>query len=122
MDRLLNFVARLLGDVGTVFYLSMFIIAGFVVTAVAIPEVIEQTAQQILDATATNVGWMYLLVTSGFVVFTLSLALSKYGSTRLAESSGLPASSAVRCLWCDGDAVDPTTRSIRHGELCVEAR
>lgn len=90
MNRLRNFMTRLLGDVGTVFYLSMLIVAGFIATAAVIPEVVEQTAQQILDATATNVGWMYLLVTSGFVVFTLSLALSKYGSLRLGPDDEAP--------------------------------
>ena len=90
MNRPLNFVAGLLGDVGIVFYLSILIIAGFVATAALIPEVVGQTAQQILDATATNVGWMYLLVTSGFVVFTLSLALSRYGSLRLGPEDEAP--------------------------------
>lgn len=83
MNRLNEFSTRMLGDVGPVFYLSAIIIAGFVLAAAAIPDTVERTAQLILDATASNVGWMYLLVTTGFVVFTLSLALSKYGAIRL---------------------------------------
>lgn len=90
MNRLRLFMARLLGDVGTVFYMSLLIIAGFVATAALIPEVVGHAAQRILDATATNVGWMYLLVTSGFVVFMLSLALSKYGSLRLGPEEEAP--------------------------------
>lgn len=90
MNRLSTIVARLLGDVGTVFYLSVFIVGGFVATAAAVPDVVERAARQILDATATNVGWMYLLVTSGFVVFTLSLAFSKYGRIRLGSDDEAP--------------------------------
>lgn len=90
MNRLRNFMTRLLGDVGAVFYLSMLLVAGFISTAAVVPEVVEQTAQQILDATATNVGWMYLLATSGFVVFTLSLALSRYGNLRLGPDDEAP--------------------------------
>ena len=66
-----GFFSRLLGDVGTVFYVSVLIIAAFVAVAASWPEMVEQGAQQVLDATATNVGWLYLLATSGFVIFTL---------------------------------------------------
>jgi glycine betaine transporter len=50
------FFCRLLGDVGTVFYISILIIATFVAVAASSPEMLEQGAQQVLDATATNLG------------------------------------------------------------------
>ncbi|MDA3807890.1 MAG: BCCT family transporter [Thiomicrorhabdus sp.] len=84
------FFNRLLGDVGTVFYISLLIIASFVAVAASSPEMVQQVAQQILDATATNVGWIYLLATSGFVIFTLSIALSKYGQLRLGPDGEPP--------------------------------
>ena len=82
MNRLSNFAARLLGDTGVVFYLSVLIVAGFVAAAAIAPGTVEQISQQILDVTAKNVGWLYLFVTTGFVLFTIFLALSKFGAVR----------------------------------------
>lgn len=84
------FFSRLLGDVGTVFYISVLIIAAFVAVAASRPEMVEQGAQQVLDATATNVGWLYLLATSGFVIFTLSIAFSKFGKLRRGPDGEAP--------------------------------
>jgi len=52
----------LLGDVGTVFHTSVAIIVAFVLVAMLDPEAVERTASGLLDATATRVGWMYLLM------------------------------------------------------------
>lgn len=90
MSRLSNFVKRLLGDVGPVFYLSVLIVAGFVGTTAAYPEIVEKIAQRVLDATATNLGWMYLFATTGFVFFVGALALSKFGNIRLGPDDELP--------------------------------
>ncbi|MBN1615057.1 MAG: BCCT family transporter [Deltaproteobacteria bacterium] len=90
MSRLAKFFNELLGDVGVVFYSSVLIIAGFVILTATYPQAVEQTAQRILDATATNFGWMYLLGTSGFVLFAFSLALSKYGGIRLGPKAEPP--------------------------------
>lgn len=90
MIRLSNFFVRLLGDVGPVFYCSVFIIAGFVAVAAMYPEGVEQSAQQVLDATATNFGWMYLFATTGFVLFAGFLALSKFGGIRLGPDNEPP--------------------------------
>ncbi|MGM0577728.1 MAG: BCCT family transporter [Myxococcota bacterium] len=79
-----------MGDVGAVFYLSLVLVVGFVAAAALYPATVEQVAQRILDATATNVGWMYLLATSGFVLFMLFLALSKFGSIRLGPEGEPP--------------------------------
>jgi glycine betaine transporter len=84
------FFSKLLGDVGTVFYISVLIIATFVAVAASRPEMVEQVAQQVLDATATNVGWLYLMATSAFVIFTLSIALSKFGKLRLGPDDEPP--------------------------------
>jgi len=85
-----GFFSRLLGDVGAVFYISALIIAAFVAVAASRPEMVEQGAQQVLDATATNVGWLYLLATSGFVIFTLSIAFSKFGKLCLGPDGEPP--------------------------------
>ncbi len=90
MTRLQAFAARVLGDVGTVFYVSAFIIAAFVCTTALYPIEVEQVAQRVLDATARNVGWMYLFATSGFVLFIAALALSKYGAIKLGPDGEPP--------------------------------
>ena len=71
MIRLATFLKRNLGDVGVVFYTSLLIITAFVVTSALEPEAVEAVAQKVLAATAQNVGWMYLMATTGFVLFIL---------------------------------------------------
>ncbi|WP_445928843.1 BCCT family transporter [Marinimicrobium sp. C2-29] len=39
----------------------------------------------VLDATARNVGWTYLMATTGFVLFILFLAVSRFGGLRLGQ-------------------------------------
>lgn len=89
-SRLSSFVARLLGDVGTVFYLSLLLVVGFVVAAVMEPAIIEQVSKRILDATARNVGWLYLFVTTGFLLFTIFIAFSKFGNVRFGPDNEPP--------------------------------
>ncbi|SEO78484.1 glycine betaine transporter [Salinihabitans flavidus] len=75
--------ASLLGDVGAVFRVSVAIVAVFVITAAIAPARVEELAQIVLHATAENVGWMYLLVTTGFVGFIFFLGFSRTGDIRL---------------------------------------
>ena len=90
MNVIAIFLRRYLGDVGLVFYISVVVIAAFVTTAALQPEMVESIAQKVLDATARNVGWMYLMATTGFVLFVLFLAFSKFGSIRLGPDNELP--------------------------------
>jgi len=90
MDRLRRWKNQLLGDVGTVFYLSLLLIAGFLAAAMVDPETVQRQAQKILDATANNFGWLYLMATSGFVLFALGLAFSRFGSIRLGPDDEPP--------------------------------
>lgn len=83
-------VRRLLGDVGAVFWVSLFIVATFVTVAAIDPQRVERTAQAILDVTALNVGWLYLVATSGFVLFIFYLAVSRFGSVRLGPEDEPP--------------------------------
>lgn len=78
------------GDVGAVFYVSGVVIVLFLAVAALYPDAVGRAAQQLLDLTATKFGWMYLLVTSGFVLFALFLAASKYGSIRLGPEDQPP--------------------------------
>lgn len=85
-----RFFQNLLGDVGTVFYLSVLIIAGFVGLAVSYPADVERISKLVLNITANKLGWMYLVATSGFVLFVLYLALSRFGSIRLGPDEEPP--------------------------------
>ncbi|MFT5720357.1 MAG: glycine betaine transporter [Motiliproteus sp.] len=90
MRKLRQWITRIVGDVGTVFYLSLLFIAAFLAATVADPQTVQQLAQETLDATEHNFGWLYLLVTSGFVIFTLGLAFSRFGSIRLGPNDEPP--------------------------------
>ena len=90
MSKLRQWIDRSLGDVGVVFYLSILLIACFLALTVNDPQGMQDLAQNALDATANDFGWLYLLVTSGFVVFTLWLGLSRYGSIRLGPENEPP--------------------------------
>lgn len=90
MSKLSNFLRVLLGDVGPVFYISVVIVGGFVAVAAYDPTGLEQLSRRVLNATATNFGWMYLLATTGFALFTVFLGLSKFGSIRLGPENEPP--------------------------------
>lgn len=90
MYKVKQWADRVLGDVGTVFYCSILFIGGFLALAVAEPQKLQELAQQALNATTRNFGWLYLLATSGFVIFTLGLAFSRFGSIRLGPDDETP--------------------------------
>lgn len=90
MSKLKRWINRLLGDVGIVFYLSILLIGAFLTVAAVDPDETQKFAQQALDATTSNFGWLYLLTTSGFVLFTLGLAFSRFGSIRLGPDDEPP--------------------------------
>ncbi|PQO24647.1 glycine/betaine ABC transporter permease [Rhodobacteraceae bacterium WD3A24] len=83
MERFKALAGRLLGDVGAVFHISVAVVVAFVVVTAVAPAAVESAAEAVLHATAVNVGWMYLLVTTGFVLFVLVLGLSRAGEIRL---------------------------------------
>ena len=58
MTKLREWIKQLLGDVGTVFYLSILLITGFLVATVVDPQAVQELAQQVLDATENNFGWL----------------------------------------------------------------
>ncbi|SDU13377.1 BCCT family transporter [Stappia sp. ES.058] len=90
MKRPTSFMAISLGDVGTVLHVSAGIVLFFVIVTGVAPDTVQRVAQQLLHVTATNVGWMYLLVTTGFVVFVLVLGLSRMGTIKLGPADAPP--------------------------------
>jgi len=81
---------RVLGDVGVVFWASTLIIVAFVTAAALRPDAVEAWAVRLLDLTATSVGWMYLIVTSAFVLFVFFLGASRFGNLRLGAPGEKP--------------------------------
>tara|TARA_R110001583_G_C5671033_1_gene411107 strand:+ start:22785 stop:24419 length:1635 start_codon:yes stop_codon:yes gene_type:complete len=71
------------GRPGWVFYMSLLLLAGFVVPGIIMPEHLSIWADQALAFTTRHFGWLYLFATTGFLVFCISLAASNYGRIRL---------------------------------------
>ncbi|MFT7261170.1 MAG: glycine betaine transporter [Glaciecola sp.] len=90
MGEFKDWINRLFGDVGVVFYVSILLIGTFLTAAALEPDETQRLAQQALDATTSNFGWLYLLTSSGFVIFTLGLAFSRFGSIRLGPDDEPP--------------------------------
>lgn len=81
---------QLFGNVGWVFFWSVLVIVIFVSATALYPAIVESYAQRLLDDTAINLGWTYLLATSGFVLFSIFLAISRYGNIRLGAEDERP--------------------------------
>jgi glycine betaine transporter len=75
---------------GWVLYLSLAILAGFVGVALGLPEAFAAGADQALSFTTRHFGWLYLFITTGFLVFCIGLALSDYGNIRLGADGEAP--------------------------------
>ncbi|MFO7594485.1 MAG: BCCT family transporter [Pseudomonadota bacterium] len=75
---------------GWVFYISLLLLAGFVVLGVGVPEAFSRGADQALNFTTDHFGWLYLFVTTGFLIFCISVALSDYGHIRLGADGEAP--------------------------------
>ncbi|HEY9148104.1 MAG TPA: BCCT family transporter [Gammaproteobacteria bacterium] len=75
---------------GWSFYLSLLILAAFVAMGVGMPERFGHWAEQALAFTTDHFGWLYLFVTTGFLVFCLSVAMSNYGHIRLGADGEAP--------------------------------
>lgn len=73
-----------------VFYISLILIGLFVLWGVFYPEHLSATANATFEFTISTFGWFYLLVTLGFLIFSLYIAFSKYGTIRLGDDDDEP--------------------------------
>lgn len=73
-----------------VFFLSVGILAVFLGMGVQQPEQLALGSQQALDFTTDHFGWLYLLTTTGFLVYCVSVGLSNYGHIRLGADGEAP--------------------------------
>ncbi len=75
---------------GWVFYISLALLAAFVGTGVFLPDQLAFWGDEALAFTTDHFGWLYLFVTTGFLVFCLGVGLSQYGHIRLGADGEMP--------------------------------
>src|SRR5690606_21074890 len=67
------------GRPGWVFYISVLLLGGFVALGIWRPAELAAGSEQALEFTTSHFGWLYLFVTTGFLLFCLGVGLSDYG-------------------------------------------
>ncbi|TDD32203.1 BCCT family transporter [Actinomadura sp. KC06] len=73
-----------------VYGLTAGVAAAFVVWGAVWTDNLSSTAQSALDWLLANLGWLFVLAATGFVIFSLWLALSKYGKIPLGQEDEEP--------------------------------
>lgn len=75
---------------GWVFFLSVGVLALFLGIGVQQPEQLALYSQKALDFTTDHFGWLYLLTTTGFLIYCVAVGLSNYGHIRLGADGEEP--------------------------------
>ncbi|MFJ2931718.1 BCCT family transporter [Streptomyces sp. NPDC087219] len=73
-----------------VFGVTAVLTVAFVVWGATATDSLESTSSDLLDGLIRNGGWAFMLAASGFVVFALWLAISRYGRITLGQESEGP--------------------------------
>ncbi len=73
-----------------VFLLSSGIILTFIAMGILFPEVLDRAASAVHGAILDYFSWLYLLAGFFFLLFTLAIALSKYGTVKLGSDNERP--------------------------------
>lgn len=75
---------------GWVFYISLGTLLAFVLIALLWPTEFAESAESALTFTTTHFGWLYLFVTTGFLIFSIGIGMSDYGRIRLGSDGEAP--------------------------------
>ncbi len=75
---------------GRVFWISVAVAATYVVLGVFATDPFNNALEVVVGQIIDSLGWLYLLITTGFLVFVLWLAFSRYGSIRLGKDGEKP--------------------------------
>jgi glycine betaine transporter len=75
---------------GSVFYISVIVVAVFVLWGFLFPEHLAEKAGNALAFTTNTFGWFYLFATFIFLVFALYLAFGPYGRIKLGKDDDDP--------------------------------
>lgn len=78
------------GRPGWVLYVSLALLAVFVGAGVWAPVALATGATSALEFTQEHFGWFYLFATTGFLVYCIGIALSRYGDIRLGADGEAP--------------------------------
>ena len=82
---------KILGRIdATVFLISAILTVGFVLWGAVDNDSLGKVSQAILNYLMSNWGWLYLAGVLFFVLFSLYLALSKYGNIKLGNPDDVP--------------------------------
>ncbi|OLT15839.1 choline transporter [Serinicoccus sp. CUA-874] len=73
-----------------VFYPAVAIVVGFVLAAVVFPASMNSALQAANEYIVNTVGWYYVLLSFLFVVFSIWLAISRYGDIKLGKDDDAP--------------------------------
>jgi len=73
-----------------VFLSGLALTLAFVLWGVIAPDSLASTATNLLERIIDATGWMYVLITAGFVVLMLTLAFSRFGRIRLGRDDERP--------------------------------
>ncbi|WP_281963907.1 BCCT family transporter [Serinicoccus marinus] len=73
-----------------VFYPAAAIVGGFVLAAVIFPATMNSALAAANEYIVNTVGWYYVLLTFLFVVFSIWLAISRYGDIKLGKDDDAP--------------------------------
>ncbi|MFE5914027.1 BCCT family transporter [Streptomyces wedmorensis] len=73
-----------------VFGVTAVLTVAFVVWGATATDSLENASSDLLDGLIRNGGWAFMLAASGFVVFALWLAISRYGRITLGQESEAP--------------------------------
>ncbi len=77
-------------QIGPVFYISVVLSILFVLWGVLFQENLSNTFTAVLNYVISTFGWVYLLAVSGFLVFVVYLAFSRYGRIKLGKDEDEP--------------------------------
>ncbi|WP_187405695.1 BCCT family transporter, partial [Streptomyces sp. WAC05950] len=78
-----------------VFGVTAVLTLGFVIWGVTATGSLESVSDALLNGLMHNAGWAFVLAASGFVVFALWLAISRYGRIELGQEHEKPEFSTV---------------------------
>jgi glycine betaine transporter len=73
-----------------VFGVAAVVVVGFVVWGAVAPEGMGSSTSSTLGWLERNFGWLFVLTTAGFVIFSGYLALSRYGNIKLGADDSVP--------------------------------
>ncbi len=73
-----------------VFGVAAVLSVGFVAAGAIWPEALAENATEVLTWVTANFGWLFVLTSAGFVLFSAYLAFTRYGNIKLGPDDSEP--------------------------------